>query len=536
MTTALAVCEPRPTLSPDERSSVFAKLGTVPEAQERLGVDGVSGMVIPKSAPKRLPGRLHTLSDKIHLRSRLAEVHNKQRAEASGQSRYARIVAIIPTFEQENEIDKSVESLLLQSRPIDAIVVIVNGPGESADAMNRLWWLANEFPERLKVAMPPSINGRDMMGKSNGSKVGALNWAYREFVMHGDFDFVLGMDADVVADHDMVHQLELDALRYAHAGGVRARYSFKPPSNMEGKSASLIAGQRHEFTKKEIDDALHGRAHILGGQATLFDVAALKKAAQLTNGYVPWSDDTLVEDAELTRVLEKLDYHPRVSCRARAWTGLMFTAYTWQKQRRKWQDGHLIDMTKDFHPWQDRRRWREQFALGWNLLLRVLFAVVLATSVALDRFRFSPLWLVPLGVVAVQSYLIALKTPNRSLREIIRALLYIPGEVYYLRTLSVWLDSFIFVILNISRDGWANQVAAESGQKKTAISGWILILTAVAVPTAGLLTVERFIAPDIMGTLVTYGWWTVSAMTILSVLSMLWFIVRVLRRWRTLCP
>src|SRR5699024_7797461 len=159
-------------------------------------------------------------------------------------------------------------------------------------------------------------------------------------------------------------------------------------------------GQRREFAKKEIDDALNKNvAHILGGQATLFEVQALRESARVTEGRVPWSDNTLVEDAELTRTLESLGYRPRVSSRARAWTGLMLTTNAWQKQRRKWQDGHLMDMTRDLRPRQDFRRWKEQFGLGWNLLLRVLFFVVVTMSLALDMLVMTPLWIVPLAVV-----------------------------------------------------------------------------------------------------------------------------------------
>ena len=499
--------------------------------------DDLTSRLTSTQRPRLLAGLVRSFKELTGVSQRIADAH-AARDEAE-VSKVARIVAIVPTFEREDEIDKAVESLLLQTRPIDRIAVVINGPGESAEAFNRLKWLAVAFPEQLRVVCPPSINGRDAGGASKGSKVGALNWAYRYFLAKGDFDFMLGVDADVVADEEMVHHLEDDLLRRARAGGVRARYSFKIPSRevMKGKSTQLVYGQRHEFTKKELDDALQGNtAHILGGQATLFDVPALREVARISDGYVPWSDKTLVEDAELTRKFEQLGYRPAVSARARAWTGLMYTPHAWQKQRRKWQDGHLMDMTRDFRPVQDFRRWKEQIGLGWNLLLRVLFALVVTMSFALDTLTLSPLWLIPLGIVTAQSLIIALKTPSRSLREVVRALLYIPGEIYYLRTLSVWLDSVIVVTLNVRRDGWGNQAAAESGQKKTAISGWILILTAVTVPIAGLLVLERFIAPDIMAAIVAYGWYVVTAMTAFSVVAMLWFIIRVLRSWRTLNP
>lgn len=117
-----------------------------------------------------------------------------------------------------------------------------------------------------------------------------MNWAYRRFLAAGNFEFMLGMDADVIADEDMVHHLEEDLICQARAGGVRARYSFliPPQEEMKGKSMQLAYGQRREFAKKEIDDALNKNvAHILGGQATLFEVQALRESARVTEGRVP---------------------------------------------------------------------------------------------------------------------------------------------------------------------------------------------------------------------------------------------------------
>lgn len=546
---SIVVYEPRQRRSDEALDQIRENLIELRSVEPIVTIDN-DGFIIPaeplrgapatpKQRSRTIAGMVRSLKERAGIQRSIESAHMARAIEESETVHFARIVAVIPTYETESRIDKSVESLLLQSRSVDKIVIIINGPGNSAEAFNSLKWLVVAFPQQLMVVRPEEINGKDFSGKSKGSKVGALNWAYRRFVANGEYEFMLGMDADVVADDEMVHHLEEDLLRQARAGGVRARYSFliPPREEMKGKSMQLAYGQRREFAKKEIDDALNKNvAHILGGQATLFEIQALRDAARVTEGRVPWSDNTLVEDAELTRTFESLGYRPRVSTRARAWTGLMLTTNAWQKQRRKWQDGHLTDMTRDLRPRKDFRRWKEQFGLGWNLLLRVLFFVVVTMSLALDRLEMTPLWIVPLAVVSVQSLIISLKTPNRSLREIVNALWYIPGEIYYLRTLSVWLDSVIIVMLNISRDGWSNQAAAESAMKKTATSAWIIIIAAVTLPVTALLVLERFISHDLMATIITYGWAVVTLMTAISVVSMLWFIGRVLRDWRTLNP
>ena len=496
------------------------------------------GIIEPLTRPKRLK----ELNKKAVAESARKEI--KRRIDKAQQltrfaADYARIIAIIPTFEKEGDIDKTVISLLMQTRQIDQIIVLINGPGESDAAYDAIVPLMREFRDQVIVERPYELNGRFEDGTSMGSKVRALNWMYLRYIQLGDYDFVLGVDADVEADKDMVHHLETDLIRRVKSAGVMARYSFKIPAAkaMRNKSLSLIHGQRHEFAVTGIRQQLRGyRSEILGGQATLFRTKALREAAQITDGGVPWDSETLVEDAELTRTLQKLGYTNATSPKARAWVGPMFTAHSWQKQRRKWQDGHFADIIRDFHPWLDRRRWFNQIALGWNLSLRILFFVVLITSIALNQFIFSPLWLLPIALSIIQSVLVATKVPNSSFREIFRSIMFIPGEIYYVRTLAVWLDSAILAVVNVRRDGWANQHKAEAADQRTALSSWALIIASVAVPTVALFMANRFLRADTMSAIITNMWLAVTLLTLGSTISMMYFIVRILRNYRSIQP
>lgn len=491
------------------------------------------GIIVPLTRSKRLkalaPLKQESLKSVNKKISRAKRVATEKVANA-------RIIAIIPTFEKEGDIDKTIISLLLQTRQIDQIIVVINGPGESDEAYQAILPFAREFRDQLIVERPYDLNGRYEDGTSKGSKVRALNWMYRRYIQLGDFDFVLGVDADVETDKNMVHDLEVDLIHRVKAAGVMARYSFKLPSvkDMDSKSLSLIYGQRHEFTVTGIRQQLRGyTSNILGGQATLFRAKALREAAQISDGGDPWDNDSLVEDAQLTRTFQKLGYKAATSAKARAWVGPMFTARSWQQQRRKWQDGHFTDMIRDFHPWIDRRRWVDQIGLGWNLISRVLFTVVLTTSIALNQFIFSPIWLTPIALAIIQSILVSTKVPNHTFREIIRAIAFIPGELYFLRTLSVWLDSMVISILNIRRDGWENQAQAEISTKHTAVSSWIIILAVTGGCTSLMFLANRWfdISPAI-----NFMWWTLSVLTIGSSLSMLKFVFSIARNFRTIKP
>lgn len=544
----VTIFEPRPLTSEEVLRSIAQRMrrieGTDVEVIE-LTDDGrviSSNQILgARQSTRQQPGVLLSRRRLISLAERIRRVRRVREEQEDEMAMYPTIVAIIPTFETEEDIDKAVESLLLQNRAIDRIVVIINGPGQSDTAFKKLKGLAAEFPNQLTVERPKVLNGLRENKESRGSKVGALNYAYRRYLEAGQFNFMLGFDADVEADHEMVHHLENDLLKNTKAAGVIARYSFKVPENQEGKSMSLVYNQRFEFTVTGIRHQLRNyTTNILGGQATLFRTEVLRQVAKGVSGNAPWNPQSLVEDADLTREAEKSGYSAATSSTARAWVGPMYNSNSWQKQRRKWQDGHLSDMIRDFHPMLDQRRWREQIAMGWNLLLRILLAVTLAVSVSLQVLSvsyFTLIWLIPVGLTVLQSLLVACKIPDRSLREIIRALLFIPGEVYYARTLSVWLDSVLLAIVNVRRDGWGNQAKAESAtSSRLGFSVWLIVAMAVAVPMALMFVLSSFLSEAAMSYIVKAMWYTVATLTIGSVLAMVWFIFRMIVHWRRLSP
>ena len=492
------------------------------------------GIIEPLTRSKRLKAlELRKSAELKKVKKRITEAKNLFEIEPEEP----KILAIVPAYEREADLDKTIISLLMQTRRIDQIVVLINGPGESDAAYQAVLPLIKEFRDQLIIEQPLELNGRFEDGSSRGSKVRALNWMYWRYMQLGDYDFVLGVDADIEADKNMVHHLEVDLIRRVKAAGVMARYSFKIPSDLRGKSLALIHGQRHEFAVTAIKQQIRGyKSEILGGQATLFRLEALRKAAAETDGGTPWDSESLVEDAQLTRTFQKLGYKNATSAKARAWTGLMYTPHAWQRQRRKWQDGHLTDIVRDFNPWVDRRRWFDQIALGWNLALRILFAVALTTTIALNKFEFHPIWLTPIVLAILQSVLVAAKIPNCTFREVMRAIFFIPGEIYYIRTLAVWLDSVLIATANIRRDGWGNQHKAEVARQRSAWSSWVLILTAITTPSAALFFVSRFLPADLMTHIIVFLWHTLTILTVGSTLAMAVFIFRMLRNYRMIAP
>lgn len=549
MSGTLAVAAPkrltaRPAISDEHRMSVEQLISDVQNGgmQMPVVVDefGVAVPAIP--VPRRSVAREAYYLFREEFNRRIDAVKSRQLAIAEEKAAHATILAIVPAHNEERDIVTAIVSLLKQTRQIDLIVVMVNN---STDATAELLKPFVELSQQQNLEGKPFprliVEVEDNM--QNG-KVGALNYVWQKYARQNRFDFVLGVDADVECDLEMVKHLEAELIHKTKAAGIMARYSFKIPGDLKRKQKRWIMNQRQEFGMTGIRQQLRGgRSDILGGQATLFRSEALIAAAKETDGGCPWNPDSAVEDAELTRTFQRLRdpnggprYTTAVSTDARAWVGPMLNAHSWHKQRMKWEGGHLSDMLKDFHPWADRRRWLEQAGLGWNLLLRVLFVALLATSLSQHKFVWHYYWLVPVAMAAFQSFLVACKLPNRRFGEIFRAILFVPGEIYLWRSLAVWVGSVLKTAADIRGNLWQAQYNAEAANKTRSVSAWMTIILTITVPVACLNLLAGFISGPHMDVVLTDLWRILTAMTAFSVLWMVVWTLRILRRFRSLHP
>lgn len=178
----------------------------------------------------------------------------------------------------------------------------------------------------------------------------------------------------------------------------------------------------------------------------------------------------------------------------------------------------------------------DQLVLGYNLLIRIAFACLLVTSVTMDSFIFAWLWLIPIVLAMVQSFLVGLKVPNRQFSEVVRSAMFFPDEIYYLRTLSVWLSSVSSAAINLKRDGWKVQANAESSAKINSISGWIVMIAFTCLPALALVVIAHFTPMAVMLPIITVCWFILAGMTIVPTFGMLRRILQILRHWRTLEP
>ena len=293
-------------------------------------------------------------------------------------------------------------------------------------------------------------------------KVGALNQAWLRW--QADYDYIAGVDADTVLAPDCLQRLEEEMAATPRAGGVMARYTFDQKLGASAMARLLIRMQRLEFFSWTADALRRNRkTYVLGGQATLFNAAALRAVAERNHTREPWDTSTLVEDMQLTGDLQAMRYATNVSATARAYAGPMFTLRSLWAQRRKWDEGMVRLLVRSTVNKWTATLWRQQLSLLSNGVTRAGFLFLLTASLTVHQYRWSWLWAIPPAVAILLNFKLAWRVPNRTHGRPDRGRAAGPG-----RDLPGGASRLRHRVLGQRHrghqaDGWANQARAEQG-------------------------------------------------------------------------
>lgn len=363
-----------------------------------------------------------------------AEVEVFAGAYVPEQPERPRVGCVVPACNEEASIESVLQALLNQTRIPDVIHVIINNTTDDT------FWVARELAGRHErnyrdEKMVCDIRVHDV-GRLPERKVGALNIGFK---LVEDCDYLLGVDGDTVLARDAVANLLAEISSDSRIGGISAIYSIDYAEGRNGGEKFLIAGQRQQFASFNLQNLLRGRnMAVLGGQCSIFSVAALKTVRDAHRQHGPWVSDSEVEDSLLSQQLKRCGFSTKISASARAEVGPMVTLKSLDAQQVKWNYG-AIDLMwpgqwgdtsgQPFHP-NLRLRWLENWSMLFNLLVRIGFVLLLAASMSIGAFVFSPWWLLPPLVAIALNVRTALSMHDRTAKDIAFALLFLPGELY----------------------------------------------------------------------------------------------------------
>ncbi|OZD31249.1 glycosyl transferase [Rhodococcus sp. 06-1477-1B] len=436
------------------------------------------------------------------------------------------IGCVIPAYNEEESIADVIEALLAQTRVPDVIHVVVNN---TSDATVKI---ASEFsgPHELHTELGEQFTEVFVhdIGKNPDKKVGALNYGYS--LVEG-YDYLLGVDGDTIADTKAVEYLETEAISDSRIGGISAIYTIddKPIKGLVARF--LTAGQRTQFAAFNLQNMLRGRnMAVLGGQFSIFSTNALRDAMKQNHQNTPWVKDSEVEDSLLSLQIKSAGYLTKISPYARADVGGMTTLSGYDAQQVKWTYGAIELMwpgqrgdTKGqpFHP-NLRLRWFENFGMLTNLFVRVAFLTLLAGSLSIGAFVFSPLWLIPPVIAMLLNLRIARTMKNVNRTDVLFAVLFFPAEVFMWIRISHFVRSWTRFLSRKKVDNWAMQAKAERGG---GLGHWTPMVVLVAVAIA-LAVIWVMVGPMVQSSILWIGWPIVGVVTVLQTLLMFSKLVR----------
>ncbi len=443
--------------------------------------------------------------------------------------RHATIACVIPAYNEQDSIEAVVRSILGQSRPPDAIFVIVNNTDDDTIEIARKFEGGHRRSVKGEV-FSTMVEVHDI-GKNADKKVGALNYGYR---LARGYDYLLGVDGDTTLDHHAVEWLEAEMVDDPRIGGLSAIYTIDYDTVKGPGAKFLVAGQRAQFAAFNLDNLLAGRnMAVLGGQCSLFSMQALEAVKQHYHQHTPWVRDSEVEDSLLSLQIKKVGYSTKISAKARASVGGMATMRALHGQQVKWTYGSIDLMwpgqrgnTKGqpFHP-NLRLRWIEHMSMLINMFTRLGFLLLLAAALSIHAFVFNPIWLIPPVLAVVLNLRIAMTIRHRSFIDVLYAVLGLPAEAYMWIRMGHFATSWTQFLARVEKDNWAAQASAEKGRGSSFL--WPAFIAMLAFGVAIFAWLHQSV--QIQSAILSVSW---PALYMITILQSAFMIRKLLRRHR----
>ena len=258
-----------------------------------------------------------------------------------------RITAIVPAV-TEPDIDKTLRSLLDQTRPPEKILVSVNNASDDTTAVSA----ARVRDPRIEVVDFGQISGR---------KAGAINAALA-YISPGVNDLVLPMDADTTMGPEWIANA-LDALGPGDRGRADAAGAVFLADDDTGWLRGCTA---REWSRYTLANAMKDHTHVLSGTAALIRMSALERVRERFGDY--YDESAITEDFDLTVRLKLTGSRLTSPTECGVLTDTMDTIPDLIRQRARWSRGAIDVVLRHGFNRTTAVYWRQQAMLLVSIL------------------------------------------------------------------------------------------------------------------------------------------------------------------------
>jgi cellulose synthase/poly-beta-1,6-N-acetylglucosamine synthase-like glycosyltransferase len=289
------------------------------------------------------------------------------------------VTVLIPAHNEEKLIAATINSLLLQDRKPDRIIVVAD----------------NCTDKTITIAKSLGVEVFESVANDQ-KKAGALNQAMTALLPElGENDTVMVMDADTVLRQGF---LKAAVKHFTEDRGLSAIGGLFFGENRKGLLAQL---QKNEFTRysREIGRR-KGRVFVLTGTASVFRARSLRTVVEERGHSLPgtkgqvYDTEALTEDNELTLALKSLGALMVSPPECMVETELMPNLVSLWRQRLRWERGAMENIGAYGITSTTARYWSQQLGLAYSVFaLWSYFLLVVLQLVSSDVWVWYPFWI-----------------------------------------------------------------------------------------------------------------------------------------------
>src|SRR6202166_3356413 len=276
-----------------------------------------------------------------------------------------KVAVLIPAYNEEKVIERTVRAPLNSNYPNLSVIVIDDGSKDRTLEVARRAFAAEAAAGEVLI-----------LAKPNSGKAEALNYGIEHI---GDAELFVGIDADTIIAPDAIARLVLHFIN-PKVGAIAGNAKVGNRVNLWTRWQALEYITSQNFERRALD--VLGAVSVVPGAIGAWRVSAVREAG----GY---QLDTVAEDADLTMALLRRGYRVEYEDMALAYTEAPTNANGLMRQRFRWSFGILQAVYK--HSGVFARKG----ALGFVALPNIVIFQILLPLVSplIDiMFAFGALW------------------------------------------------------------------------------------------------------------------------------------------------
>jgi cellulose synthase/poly-beta-1,6-N-acetylglucosamine synthase-like glycosyltransferase len=263
-----------------------------------------------------------------------------------------RVAVLIPAYNEEKVVERTVRAALNSNYPNLYVIVIDDGSKDRTLEVARRAFAAEAAAGKVLI-----------LGKKNSGKAEALNYGIEHI---GGAELFVGIDADTIIAPDAISRLVPHFIN-PKVGAIAGNAKVGNRVNLWTRWQALEYITSQNFERRALD--VLGAVSVVPGAIGAWRVSAVREAG----GY---HIDTVAEDADLTMALLRRGYRVEYEDMALAYTEAPTTPNGLMRQRFRWSFGILQAVYK--HSGVFARKG----ALGWVALPNIVIFQILLPLVS----------------------------------------------------------------------------------------------------------------------------------------------------------